>query len=967
MHATGRRLWRDFFSNNPSRANLKPKQASSANSNTFLQSRTKRPSPLVHVKPPRPTTIPRALFPNTTAWRARPNLRRPHNLRFVLFPSDRIPLTKSILPQRSPMHSYVQIVSTPTADTPGACLMLHFDSQRYLFGPVAEGTQRVMVQRKVSLSKIQNIFLTGRIDWQGTGGMLGMILTIAELKATSKAHIDQENERLRSQGKPELSTADARLNIHGGRNLTHTLAAARRFIFRKGLPLRPREIRHDPRVAHDDTKPDYEDENVRVWSVLLSGPAAEAGGVGGHRSAKRRKLSPSSGTDSEAGLEDSNSDVDQQIREAVVKDMFDSDWKLDTLREMRLQDVQLPAKLFVRNTLGHIEPYTGPLPGDEACPSDLRVLVRLPWPASQVEELPRTRPSCESICYVVKAHPRRGKFDPAAATALGVAKHDFKKLTAGSDVTGKDGAVVTPQMVMAPTIEGRGFAVVDLPSAELVDAFVERPEWSTAEIMTGVDTMYWILPDKSLLEGEPRLLEFMKTNSSMKHIVLGRDISPNTLALESPAEKLIKMNRVDPDRFPLPIFDSAKLDIEVALESVADVGRPGAKFQFAPKVAYQTDDIVPIMDTGAPLLELAETPQILDLADAARAKISDPAFISQVSDAQKDLPVPGVEIITLGTGSALPSKYRNVSATLVRVPGWGSYLFDCGENTLGQLRRNLGYQGADEALKDLRAIYISHVHADHHLGTVSVINRWRQLDANNEFPRLGIIATPKYHGFINEIKHVQPGLSSTPLASIAIRGTPKPIPGTRARISLPEGASSPQDLGLPTIEACFVDHCYEATAVVLTFPDTGLKIAYSGDCRPSEAFAELGRGAHLLLHECTFDDELTGDALAKKHSTLSEALGVGRKMEARRILLTHFSQRYPKLPIVNEESLKKGDDGDSVKDVEVLFAFDHMRIRLGEFKQAKEFLPALRELLKEDEETEKKLAERRARKAGKSA
>ncbi len=117
-------------------------------------------------------------------------------------------------------------------------------------------------------------------------------------------------------------------------------------------------------------------------------------------------------------------------------------------------------------------------------------------------------------------------------------------------------------------------------------------------------------------------------------------------------------------------------------------------------------------------------------------------------------------------------------------------------------------------------------------------------------------------------------------------------------------------------------------------PGSGLKLAYSGDCRPSGAFAALGRGAHLLVHECTFDDELAGDARAKKHSTLSEALGVGRKMEARRILLTHFSQRYPKLPVVSEETLRRGREGGREKDVEVLFAFDLMRVRLGEFKQA---------------------------------
>ena len=48
------------------------------------------------------------------------------------------------------------------------------------------------------------------------------------------------------------------------------------------------------------------------------------------------------------------------------------------------------------------------------------------------------------------------------------------------------------------------------------------------------------------------------------------------------------------------------------------------------------------------------------------------------------------------------------------------------------------------------------------------------------------------------------------------------------------------------------------------------------------------------MHEATFDDDLKGDAKAKKHSTTSEAIGVGVAMRARRVVLTHFSQRYTK-------------------------------------------------------------------------
>ena len=104
--------------------------------------------------------------------------------------------------------------------------------------------------------------------------------------------------------------------------------------------------------------------------------------------------------------------------------------------------------------------------------------------------------------------------------------------------------------------------------------------------------------------------------------------------------------------------------------------------------------------------------------------------------------------------------------------------------------------------------------------------------------------------------------------------------------------------GLSNLVSCAVSHCSGAQAVSLTFP-TGFKFSYSGDCRPSQRFADIGRGSTVLVHEATFDDDLKSDAVAKKHSTTSEAIGVGVAMGARRVILTHFSQRYQKIPSMN--------------------------------------------------------------------
>ena len=56
----------------------------------------------------------------------------------------------------------------------------------------------------------------------------------------------------------------------------------------------------------------------------------------------------------------------------------------------------------------------------------------------------------------------------------------------------------------------------------------------------------------------------------------------------------------------------------------------------------------------------------------------------------------------------------------------------------------------------------------------------------------------------------------------------------------------------------------------------------------------------MLIHEATFDDELHADAVAKRHSTISEAIGVGVRMRARSVILTHFSQRFSKMPSMED-------------------------------------------------------------------
>ncbi|KAG9246398.1 hypothetical protein BJ878DRAFT_417060 [Calycina marina] len=823
------------------------------------------------------------------------------------------------------MKYWIQFLTTPTADTPGTTMYLHFDSKRYLIGHCAEGTQRAVVENKLGLTKMSDLLLTGKLNWDTAGGVLGMVLTLADSTATmrgSRRAMEEEKE-LRKQVQiakgqkvmePKVEKSeDVRpfLNIHGGENLTHLLATSRRFVFRKGMPVHTQEFTPKNTVLKEDCAPTWKDNLINVWAVALE-PDFRRG----------RKRSHDEITQEDIDAED----IQNQQRKGVLADMFDSEWRLDTLVVKKLSQVELPAKIFVRDDKNKIVEYTGPPAKDvPVTEPDIDVLVRNPWPGALVAKLPSTTPSHTSVSYFIKGHTQRGKFDPAAATALGCERKQFRQLTAGEEVTTSIGTVVRPEQVMAPSQSGGGLAVFDLPDTSYVGPAIERKEWFSKDVMDGIGAVVWILGPGVV--DDARLQTFMKERSELKHIVSSQETCPNNLSMHAAAEAAINLHLIDEERFPIPVHSNASTRKPSA---IYDVARVGKTIQLAPAVEVNDDNIKPYLDTGKSVLD--RDIEVADLAKEALGKITDAEYLEQLTRRQEDIPSRDAEVITLGTGSALPSKYRNVSATLLHVPGYGSYLFDCGENTLGQLKRVLGPELPD-VLRDLKAIWISHLHADHHLGTAAVVKAWHketQNDPSTKDNKLIIASDRDMLLWLQEYAEVD-DYGYNRLNTIAFGG--HEASDFRYRFSSKEEKT----YGLSCIQSCYVKHCRSAMAVVFDFPN-GFRVAYSGDCRPSDYFARIGEDATLLIHEATFDDELRTDALAKNHSTTSEAMTVGLNMNARRILLTHFSQRYQKIPVLGENN----------RDQVAIVAFDYMRCKIGDFAKVDAFRPALMKLYEEE-------------------
>lgn len=672
------------------------------------------------------------------------------------------------------MHSYVQVLTTPTADTTGTAVILDVGKRRYLIGNIHEGLSRACTQRNARMAKISEIFISGRTEWRNTGGLIGCILTLADANASS---LEAEREKLRLQKtkeaakqsnakfqanqlrkaaafqkagldlqeyqsfteeqqseSPEMPT----VNVHGAQNLTHALATARRFVFRKGMPVTVEEHVPGPLVdVAQDRDPDWTDDFIQVWKLPIEPSDRDRVSPNSLETPRKRSFDDYSREDEPLSEHDQNSKEsplntkegpdDQEIRRFVVKEMFNSAWRSNELTETPFKDVQLPAAVWIRNRgTGKLERY---LYRDGEPPPDINVFVRKPWPGSQVERLPQAQPSRIAMSYIFRHFRQKGKFNAQKANELNVDKLVWSVLQSGISVLSNDKTTVTPEMVLEPSVEGGGFAVVDLPSNEYVQVLTQRPEWKASRIIDGLQACIWILGPNVIQNEELR--EFITHHSNLKHIISSPDISPNYLSFDSSSALLVRLNQIDAQRYSIPIYDNVAplgpvMSIPDELSTSNILGaRRDLQVQLQPKLEIQK------AATATPFLDIShvagETPEeVLQLANIANEEIS--LGKAKESQSEQNLPSPDAQVICLGTGSSAPSKHRNVSATLLRIPNCGSYMFDCGEGTVGQLKRLYSPQKINEVLTDLKAIWISHLHADHHLGIASLIIAWREMN-----------------------------------------------------------------------------------------------------------------------------------------------------------------------------------------------------------------------------------------------
>lgn len=280
-----------------------------------------------------------------------------------------------------------------------------------------------------------------------------------------------------------------------------------------------------------------------------------------------------------------------------------------------------------------------------------------------------------------------------------------------------------------------------------------------------------------------------------------------------------------------------------------------------------------------------------------------------------------IRVVVLGSSASMPSKDEFPSC--IGIKHGGVYLFDACEGLQKQLMKfKLSYF-------QVKAIFISHLHADHFLGVFGLIQSLNM----SERKEVLSIYTPKGGGqFFSKIlslKQLQPHF---PFQIIEIDQTKKPFysndlftvkafkvshntealgfvletnPHRRFDMNKIEKMKIPRKNLSEIQEKGFaIINKKKITYQKVSYLAKGKKIVFTGDTKQFAGIARTAKNAELLIHDSTFSDNEKKLAKEKFHSTAAEAALNAKKSKSKTLILTHFSNRYEDLNKLLEEAKK---------------------------------------------------------------
>lgn len=276
----------------------------------------------------------------------------------------------------------------------------------------------------------------------------------------------------------------------------------------------------------------------------------------------------------------------------------------------------------------------------------------------------------------------------------------------------------------------------------------------------------------------------------------------------------------------------------------------------------------------------------------------------------------------LGTASALPTTERYPSAQVLDVRG-RLFMIDCGEGAQIQIRR------AKVSFLKIEHICLSHIHGDHVFGIFGLLSTMGMLGRSSV---LNIYAPKTFRGILDffmehfgegirfEINLVELEMSEPetvyenrtvellafPLNhrvetfGFIIREKMPPYNVYKEAISkyrLTRAEIGTLKRGEDVVREDEVISCSDAAYL----PYVPRSYAYCSDTAPFPELARWLKGVSLLYHEATFPAEMAEMAEKTFHSTTLQAAQTARDAGVKRLIVGHYSSRFPSVDFYLDE------------------------------------------------------------------
>lgn len=279
------------------------------------------------------------------------------------------------------------------------------------------------------------------------------------------------------------------------------------------------------------------------------------------------------------------------------------------------------------------------------------------------------------------------------------------------------------------------------------------------------------------------------------------------------------------------------------------------------------------------------------------------------------------EFIFLGTSAGIPTKCRNVSATAIKQQhskAW--WLVDCGEGTQHQLLH------APLATKQLKGIFITHLHGDHIYGLPGLL---ASLSMQKRTEPLHIVGPKALEVWVRQTLHYSDAHMTYPLFFSDVESASTPLLWQEWTITpqalshrvpcyaycfdwqdqrdrkrrlgvqrlrkenIPEG---PLWSALQQGQTVFGPQGRVLKPEVYCLPHIkprSVRAIICGDNDSPECLGELAKEALVLVHEATYTQRVSDHVgPGPQHSSAAQIARFAEKSAVKHLILTHFSSRY---------------------------------------------------------------------------